>query len=366
LRQTGGGPRFCRIADEPHGDVLPEAYSGSGQIVQACERSFADWLLSCGIAALLAILWMVDPSLAVEGNTAAGPIGGTDIRSAMLPPPGLYAGAIGLLSPVHDIHDGQGHAVSGLDAVDLIARIAAPFVVYVPDVQVFGGSVGLIATVPMGQECGQLVSFIPRRCISGIGDPYLEAAWSRSFGHLRPSRDHNALPIMEGLTIALGLGVVVPAGKYDSKLQVSNGITIGNNTWDVAPTIAFTYTTPPLLAEGTEFSAKLYWNNYGTNPDTHYQAGSLLDIDFAVTEHIGRFQVGLTGFYAFQIADDRKSGIVVAPDGREIELLNLGGVVNYDLPELGAAIRVKALTTVVARNAVVSQSVVVGFVKKLY
>ena len=32
------------------------------------------------------------PAFAVEGPTAAGPIGGTDIRSAVLPPPGLLAG----------------------------------------------------------------------------------------------------------------------------------------------------------------------------------------------------------------------------------------------------------------------------------
>jgi hypothetical protein len=312
------------------------------------------------------VLWMIDPTLAIEGNTAAGPIGGTDIRSAMLPPPGFYAGAVGLLSPVHNIHDGSGQSISALNAVDLIARIAGPFFIYVPDVHVLGGSVGLIGVLPAGQECGQLVSSVPRRCISGLGDPYFEVAWSRSFGRLRPSRDPGAFPIMEGLTIAAGLGIVVPIGKYDAQLQVLNGVTMGNNTWDVAPSVAVTYTTPPLIAEGTEFSAKLYWNNYATNPETHYKAGSMLDVDFAVTEHIGRFQVGLAGFYAFQVADDRQFGVVLPPDGRRIKYLNLGGVLNYDMPEHGAAIRIKPLVTVYSRNAVVQKGIAVGFVKKLH
>jgi hypothetical protein len=34
------------------------------------------------------------PALAVEGPTVAGPIGGNDIRSAVLPPPGLYGGVV--------------------------------------------------------------------------------------------------------------------------------------------------------------------------------------------------------------------------------------------------------------------------------
>jgi hypothetical protein len=329
-------------------------------------REWTEPLVVYSFLIVAVVLWTVDPSLAIEGNTAAGPIGGTDIRSAVLPPPGFYAGVVGLVSSVHEINNGQGNPVPGLDAVHLTERVAGPFVIYVPDYKLFGGSIGLFGTAPIGQECGQIVSVIPGQCISGFGDPYVEAAWSRSFGKLRPSRDPGAFPIVEGLTLALGFGVVIPVGKYNPTLQATNGITAGNNTWDLAPSLAVTYTTPPLLAEGTEFSAKLYWNNYGTNPDTHYKAGSLLDVDFALTEHIGRFQVGLAGFYAFQVADDRQFGVVLPPDGRRIKYLNLGGVLNYDMPEYGAVIRIKPLVTVYSRNAVVQTGIAIGFAKKLY
>lgn len=302
--------------------------------------------------------------LAVEGPVAAGPIGGTDIRSAILPPPGLYGGIIGERSHVDEVRDGTGKRAPGLDAVDLTAKVAGPFFVYVPNFQVFDGSIGLLGVVPAGQECGQLVSFIRSRCVSGFGDPYVEVAWSRSFGKLRPSREPGAFPIVEGLVISAGIGAVIPIGQYDSQLQRSNGISLGNKTFDLAPSAAVTYTTPPIIVEGTEFSAKVYVNNYWTNSITQYKAGSVLDIDFAATEHIGRFQVGAAGVYLHQLADDRQFGAVVLPDGRRLEYLALGGVANYDLAEYGALIRFKALTTFLAKNSGASKVITIGFAKK--
>jgi hypothetical protein len=127
----------------------------------------------------------------------------------------------------------------------------------VPPVQVFGGSIGFAGLVPASVDCARMSSATPRRCIAG-------------------------------------LGVVVPLVRYSAK-DAAEALTIGNNVWDVAPYAGFTYTTPPLLAEGTEISARLYVNNYLTNPDTNHYTGRLLDLDFAVTEHFGRFQAGDTG-----------------------------------------------------------------------
>jgi hypothetical protein len=303
---------------------------------------------------------------AAEGTTAAGPIGGTDIRSAVLPPPGVYGGLVGLYSAVGQVNDGSGNPAAGLNAVNLSADVVGGLLAYVPDYKLFGGSIAFIGFLTGGQECGQIVSVIPSRCTSGFGDPYFEADWSRSFGTVRPSHDSGAFPILEGLTLDFGLGAVIPIGKYDANTQAMNGVTIGNKTSDIAPSVAFTYTTPPLIAEGTEFSSKIYLNNYGANPVTDYKAGSLIDVDFAVTEHIGRFQVGPTGVYLNEIADDHQFGAIVPPDGRKLEYLALGGVVNYDIAEIGAAIKLKAVTTVMAENSGVSKVIVVSFFKKLY
>ena len=156
--------------------------------------------------------------------------------------------------------------------VGLTDIIGGPFFVYVPNFKVLDGSVGLSGFLPAGQECGQLVSAFPKRCTAGVGDPYFELAWSRSFGQLRPPSVAGAFPIRQGLSVALGIGALLPVGAYNQKLQKLNGITLGNNTLDIAPSIAVTYTTPPLFADGAEFSAKLYWDRYGTNPETQYHA----------------------------------------------------------------------------------------------
>lgn len=302
--------------------------------------------------------------LALEGSTAAGPIGGTDIRSAVLPPPGLYGGFILFGATAFDIVDGNGKTIPALSTASLHKKLAAPFLVYVPDVQILGGSIGIAGIVPMGEECGHLFANTPSRCKPGFGDPYVEVAWSRSFGTLRPSKYPGAFPILEGLTIMLGFGVVLPAGTYDAREQRNQGLSPGNNIYDFAPTAAFTYTTPPILAEGTEISAKLYWNNYLTNPTTQYTTGTLLNVDFAVSERIGRFQVGMAGFYAVQIEDDKLFGVTIPPDGRRSEVLNLGGIFAVDMPEFGASVKVKALSTALAANSVRSSGVALSWIKK--
>jgi hypothetical protein len=317
------------------------------------------------ILAISAGCWTL-PCSAAEGTTVAGPIGGTDIRSAFLPPPGLYGGIVGVAASANQIRDGAGNPRAGLDAVDIDSRSASIVLLYVPDIKLFGGSIGFLGTVGAGSICGQIVSTNPSRCLSGVGDPYVEMSWSRFFGFTRHSYDKNAAPIREGLAVRAGLGAVLPFGPYDATIRASNGITIGGNIWDIAPSVAFTYTTPPLIAEGTEFSTKIYLNNYSTNPATDYKTGSNINIDFAISEHIGRWQIGAAGYYLRQIADDRRHGVPVPPDGRRAEVLSLGGVVNYDIAEAGASIKFKVRSSVFAYNTAMVTTFILGFAKKLY
>jgi len=306
------------------------------------------------------------PAWAVEGATAAGPIGGSDIRSAILPPPGFYAGAVALYNSVTQFHDGTGHPAPALNDFGLTNYVGGAFFLYVPDLKPFGGRVGFAGYEVAAQDCGQLVAAVQHRCVAGLGDPYVEASWSRSFGQIRPASVPGAFPIIQGLVLDFGIGAVLPIGNYNEQSQALNGVTPGNKTFDIAPSMAVTYTTPPLIADGTEFSAKFYWDNYAKNPNTQYYASSLLDVDFAVTEHIGRFQVGPAGFYVFQTGMDRQNGVVVPPDGRRLEYMAVGGVVNYDMAEYNAAIKFKANATVFSQNGVVAKLFVISFAKKFF
>jgi hypothetical protein len=291
-------------------------------------------------------------SYAVEGSTAAGPIGGTDIRSAQLPPPGLYGGSIFLYAEADRFFDRNGKPVPALAGLRLERTRAAPFLLYVPNLSVLGGSIGIGGMVPIGTECGTLTAAVPERCIAGVGDPYVEVTWSRFFGTMRASKFPGAFPIAEGLTTSLGFGAVIPVGRYSAKDATTRGLAVGNNTWDFAPIAGFTYVTKPILADGTEISARLFWNNYLENPATQYATGSLVNIDFALTERIGRIQVGLAGNYAFQTEDDKLAGVAIAPDGRRLDVMFLGGVMAFDMPELSASLKFKLTTTVLTHNTV--------------
>jgi hypothetical protein len=304
------------------------------------------------------------PARAVEGPTAAGPIGGTDMRSGLLPPPGVYFGTMQLAARTMDFVDGNGRTIPGLEDAQLSKGVGGPFLYYVPETKIFGGHVALAGILPIVYQCGHLFADQSRQCDTGAGDPYVEIAWSRYFGAPRPSAYAGAYPILEGLSILIGFGVVVPTGKFTAADPLRQALSAGTNIWDFAPTMAVTYTTRPILAEGTEFSAKLYWNTYLENPETDYHTGDVLNLDFAVTEHIGRFQAGIAGFYATQIADDKIAGARIPPDGRRGTVLQIGGVVGYDMPEHGSSFKVKALVAPYAENTVTSWGVTFGWIKK--
>src|SRR5262245_38313629 len=97
------------------------------------------------------------PTDAAEGPVAAGPLGGSDIRAAILPPPGVYGGILGLYNHVNSLRDGSGHPIAGLDAVHIDAKVAGAFLAYVPNINVFGGSIGIIGVFTGGAECGQVI-----------------------------------------------------------------------------------------------------------------------------------------------------------------------------------------------------------------
>jgi hypothetical protein len=183
------------------------------------------------------------PAFAVEGPTVAGPIGGTDMRSAILPPPGLYGGTFGLGAEAYDFVDANGDTIPALRTANLHKEILGPFLYYVPKFTVFGGSVGFGGMVPFGNQCGHLFVGEDNDCNFDFGDPYVEVDWSRYFGTPRPSKHAGAAPIPQGLFVLVGFGMVIPAGPFDASTPLQQAISVATNVWDFAPTLALTYTT---------------------------------------------------------------------------------------------------------------------------
>lgn len=293
-------------------------------------------LLRLTAAFLLVVLVPVAKSDASEGGFVPGPIGGSDIRAALLPPPGTYL--LGFPNAVRNIdfrdNDGQRapFTLSG-GSGSLVLGLGHVF-----ETPVLGGHVAVAGTTFWGEACLRVQEFQRSQCTRGWGDTYAEVFWSRRIGELPnsgpPADDPRRAYIPYGLTVAASLGGVLPTGRYSSAdLQP-----LGLNTAVFVPSVAGTLTLPPLLGDATEISGRLFYAMHGRNDATRYQAGDMVILDWALSERIGRFQVGAVGSFARQVEADR----IADQPGPTTSVTAFGGVVAMDLPEFGAFLSLKA------------------------
>lgn len=263
---------------------------------------------------------------AAEAIKPAGPIGGTDIRQAFIPPPGLYGVGVGvgLNLPTYWTSDDSLGASGG-------SRVVGAGLMYVYDTQIFGGSLASTVFGSYERTCFGPTPF-PESCSTGIGDVYSDVLmWSRFFPSEHfASQSKGGIPIPYGLQVLAGLGVTFPTGNYDSQRMINNGV----NVFDFAPNVALTYTTPSIFGDqpgqATEFSARFFLNNYTKNGATDYQTGQIASLDFAVTQRVNQWQFGLAGTGFVQFEDDEIAGIRHPNDGNRAKSLSLGPVISYD------------------------------------
>jgi hypothetical protein len=263
---------------------------------------------------------------AAEAIKPAGPIGGTDIRQAFIPPPGLYGVGVGvgLNLPTYWTRDDSLGASGG-------SGVVGAGLMYVYDTQIFGGSLASTVFGSYERTCFGLTPF-PESCSTGIGDVYSDVLmWSRFFPSEHfASQSKGGIPIPYGLQVLAGLGITFPTGNYDSQRMINNGV----NVFDFAPNVALTYTTPSIFGDqpgqATEFSARFFLNNYTKNGATDYQTGQIASLDFAVTQRVNQWQFGLAGTGFVQFEDDEIAGIRHPNDGNRAKSLSLGPVISYD------------------------------------
>ena len=328
------------------------------------KRKSSELILGSGVGAVLLTVLSAGAQ-AAEGIRPAGPIGGTDIKQALLPPPGLYGVGVGIYmdlparfsTPNREL-DSSGS--TGAAGVGLL---------YVYDGEVLGGSLASSVSASYERTCFGLNPG-PETCSSGFADVYSDVLmWSRFF----PSADFasqlsGSTPIPYGLTVLVGLGVNFSTGTYDSERPVN----IGSNVFDIAPNFALTYTTKSIFGDApgqaTEFSARLFLNNYTKNSDTDYQTGRLANVDFAITQRVNQWQFGLAGAAYAQFEDDEIGGRKHPNDGNRMLGLSVGPIVSYDLmwDEKPWNATLKGFTTVAGENATVANGIIFRLSTKVF
>lgn len=166
-------------------------------------------------------------------------------------------------------------------------------------------------------------------CSSGAMDLYTDVLmWSKftpSEAFMNQPKGGKIIPY--GTAVMAGLGVTWPTGEYDRNASPN----VGSNFYTISPNVAVTHTAPSIFGaaagRASQVSARLFYNSYSENKDSHYQTGDTVSIDFSLAEVFGAWTLGVAGSGWTQIADDRVNNV---SNGIRASALNLGPVVQYD------------------------------------
>ncbi len=317
-------------------------------------------IVKTSLGALVAMLLLMPARsvLASEGDVAGGPFGGTDIRNAYLPPIAGLFGAL-LNVPGYSLrYDGPiGLRQRGIQSVNVNYDVQLFALQYVYPFKVFGGTVATDAVFANVLVANFAADGI-RQTFDGWADTFVDfIKWSRYLGRFGAVVPPGARNLPYGLTIQPTFSMIFPNGRYNPARFTSPG---HNDTYYI-PNFAASYLTGPnFLGQGTEFSARLFYDHALQNPTTHYYTGDILDTDFAITERQGRWQYGLSGNIANQENADELDQAPVQPLGKRFEDFELGPIVAYDIPKYGVSLKFKVRLPVVEHNALVSPQFLFG------
>jgi len=213
-----------------------------------------------------------------------------------------------------------GSIALGLD-VETDLLLAVPTYVFVDPL--FGGQAAIGVAGVFGRAEADV-----RATLTGPGGNALSGTASESLtsvGDLFPSF---SLRWNHGVHNTMVYGMMgVPVGSY----EVGRVVNIGLNHWSVDAGGGYTYFN---MESGREFSAVLGATYNFENPDTDYQNGIDLHLDWGASQFLSeQVHVGLVGYFYYQITGDSGSGAVLGDFKSRVNgvgpqlgyLFNIGG-----------------------------------------
>jgi hypothetical protein len=293
---------------------------------------------------------------AESGPVFGGPIGATDVSNALLPPkPGFYLSATEVFGRSDHLYNNQGQYASGSSAAD----VTAVYGQYVYPLKLFSGT--LASGLQVGYETPGHVRIGDRVTPDkGWRDLYVDLlGWSKHFSPFfsygrDPTRAVDA-KIAYGLTIKAQYSMIFPTGRYTPSFLA----TPGNGTYFFIPNFAATYITYPDVVGGPlEFDGHVFLDVRNKNPATGYENGNIVDVDYAVVQHLKNWRLGVAGSYTTQVSDDRRQDVIVSPEGDRLNLITVGPIVSVAVPKYHVVFKVKAPFAVAGRDTLALSTVV--------
>ena len=249
-------------------------------------------------------------------------LGSKGPQAGMLPPPGVFAGNT-VYSYVGDAAPSLEVPFGGNILIDAEATITVdiPSLLWVPDMEVLGGHMGLFGLLPIGHVGVTASAFLTgpggvpiigantSQDSFTIGDPAVGAVlgWNSGAFHWN-----------------VGVLANVPIGDYRNG-AIDN---LAFNRWAVDLNASATWLDPKT---GLELSASAGITFNGENSDTDYETGDEFHLEFAALKHVSQeFSFGLVGYHYEQITGDSGSGAVLG--GFKGRVTALGPHVAYTFP----------------------------------
>ena len=219
--------------------------------------------------------------------------------------PPAYRQNIGFYAPI------SGHNNSGNNnGVDLTGYVDVPILLFVPTFKILGCPIRL---------CRYSAPLIT---LTESTRARLDASASGNFEPII-SPVNLSWTIANDWHVATGLGIYIPNGTFNDKSIA--GYLPSANFWAFEPSIGISW-----LHDGWNVSAKFVIDFDGRNPITNYVSGDVFSTDFGVTKTIGKWTVGVGGYWRYQFSNDIQYGQIVAPDGNRAQEFGVGPIVGYN------------------------------------
>ena len=303
------------------------------------------------VGACAALMLSAAAAHGAEGGFYSGPIGGSDIRSAILSSPGSLSVNLGASPQWSNLYTGpNGGPNPGARSVAFSVQALVAGLSYVYPWTLAGGKFGSKIQDQYVFACFRKNS--AQQCDSGFTDPYSDiliySVHLGLFGARPPAPGSGHLALPYGLTVAPAFSMSLPLGRYAARDLLNQG----HNVFIFVPNVSLTYTTGPNLSIGdaTEISTRLYYEVSADNPKTGYRNGNTLVDDFALTERVRYWQFGISGTVAQATNNDTRRGVSLPVDGNRLFDFLIGPVLQYDVPAWHSSFGIKGLYDVASHD----------------
>ncbi|MGD0262332.1 MAG: transporter [Verrucomicrobiota bacterium] len=215
--------------------------------------------------------------------------GAEGLKAATLPPPGVYVRDYNYFYYSDQLNDANGNKVNGANA-KLFLYANLPRVIWITDLQVLGGNIGVDALLPL--QYTDLKVNTPGGPFNdhtfGIGDLFFEGTWSKH---------------IQQFDFSLGAGVWAPTGDSSSQLTTRAGL----GYWDEMLTAGATW-----YPDQAKRWALSVLNRYEFNQekrDTDITPGDAYTVEGGLSYGVLKtVDVGAIGYYQQKVTEDSGSG----------------------------------------------------------